>query len=198
VKIGDALRQWWRDRGKGELFAPSDADLHELSEHLYYEVMMTFDLADVLNAAFVMPGGPPQAHLVRNALLEAFTIHVRQLVDFFWSERSLKWKLTQRGAYAADYFDPGEWKRLRPTRPQALDRVLTGKVGWGVAHLTYPRAHVTPTQKQWEPLKMCAALELAVRCFVDNVDPAKFDPQWFPHIEPCLDRFKAKYGAVTP
>jgi hypothetical protein len=72
----------------------------------------------------------PTDQLVRNALLEAFTIHVRQLIDFFWSERSSKWKQTQQGAYAADYFEPGEWRRLRPQRPQMPNRPLSGKVGW--------------------------------------------------------------------
>jgi hypothetical protein len=180
------------------MFTPSDADLRKLSEHLFYEVQMTFDLVDMLNTAFTSPVASPQMLLVRNAMLEAFTIHVRQLVDFFWGERSPKWKQTQRGAFAADFFDRGEWRQLRPQRPQALNRPLTGKVGWGVAHLTYPRAYVTPQQKRWQPLDMCASLMPAARAFIDHVDAAKFDAQWFVQMEPCLDRFTAKYGSVTP
>jgi hypothetical protein len=176
----------------------SDADLPQLTEHLHYELQMTFDLADVLGSAFAGPPASPTDQLVRNALLEAFTIHVRQLINFFWGARSPNWKQTQQGAYAADYFDADEWKSLRPARPQMLSRPLPGKVGWGVAHLTYPRARVTTQQKQWEPPMMCARLMPAARCFIDNVDPAKFDPRWFVHIEPCLDKFEAKYGADTP
>lgn len=198
-RLFETLRRWRQSRrDDGEQFTPSGADLRQLTEHLFYELQMTFDLADVLSSAFASPPASPTDLLVRNALLEAFTIHVRQLIDFFWSERSPKWKQTQQGAYAADYFKAGEWKRLRPRRPQMLNRPLSGKVGWGVAHLTYPRGRVTAQEKEWEPLRMCVALMPAARCFVDNVDPAKFDAQWFVHIEPCLDRFAAKYGAVTP
>jgi hypothetical protein len=146
-----ASRQWWRARGsKGEQFTPSDEELRKLTEHLQYEVLMTFDLADALASMFMAPPSKPLDLLVRNALLEAFVIHIRQLVEFFWRDRSPKRKVTQQGAYAADYFEPGEWKLLRPARPNRLDRLLTGKVGWGVVHLTYGRARSTPKDKEWE------------------------------------------------
>lgn len=142
---------------------------------------------------------PPSSQLdvvVRNTLVEAFTIHIRQLVEFFWDDR--RPNATLKGAYAADYFEPGEWKRLRPGRPQRLNRPLTGKVGWGVAHLTYDRARSTLLDKQWEAAHMCAALAPTVRLFIDNVDSSKFDRPLFDQIGPCVDRFDAKYGSVTP
>jgi hypothetical protein len=51
---------------------PSDDDLRMLTEHLFYEVQMTFFLARVLAAGDGM-GDISQ----RNAELEAFTVHVR-------------------------------------------------------------------------------------------------------------------------
>jgi hypothetical protein len=45
---------------------------------------------------------------------------------------------------------------------------------------------------------MCAALAPTARIFIDKVDPAKFDARFFSYIKPCLDRFDAKYGSVTP
>lgn len=200
MKIGGLVsrfRRWWEGRGVEE-FTPSADDLRQLTEHLQYEVQMTFDLADVLNSVFAGPPATPLDQVLRNATLEAFTIHLRQMIDFFWSDRSPRRKLSQRDAFASDYFDPGEWKQLRPTRPPSLNRLLAAKVGWGVAHLTYGRAQSTPLDKQWVPVRLCAALAPTARLFLQHADPAKFDPAWFPHIQPVLDRFAAKYASVTP
>src|ERR1044071_5847097 len=113
---------------------PSDDDLRLLSEHLHYEVVMTFGLARLL----VDTQGAAVNRLVRYAQLEAFTIHVRQLIDVLWGDRK-----RPTDAVASDYFAPGEWANLRPERPAILSDSLYDKVGWGVAHLTYGRAHVT-------------------------------------------------------
>lgn len=164
-------------------FTPSDDELRLLTEHLYYEVQMTFDLS-VLLATSHIPNP-----LVRNAMVETFPMHVRQLIDFFWRERSSNPK-AERDAFAADYFDPGEWAALRPERPADLDAVWE-KVGWGIVHLTYGRANVTPEQKEWRPLLICQALAPVVRCFIDNVDPAKLDPEWFDPLRQCIDRFSS-------
>lgn len=195
VNLFARLKVCWRRRRKPTPFTPAAAERYQLSEHLQYDVQMTFDLADVLATLFVGPPAAVADLVVRNAALESFLARARSLVEFFWHDRR-----KQEDALAADYFPPGEWKRLRPNRPQRLNRLVTQKMGWGAMHLTYPRTRTTgnPQAKQWEPLRMCAALEPTVRLFVQKVDPAQFDPQWFPHIEPVLDRFKATYGHVTP
>jgi hypothetical protein len=83
---------------------------------------MTFDLAGLLASSHV-----PNV-LVRNAMVETFPVHVRQLTDFFWKGRSSTPRVNPV-ACAADYFDPGEWAALRPEKPADLDAVLA-KVGW--------------------------------------------------------------------
>jgi hypothetical protein len=55
---------------------------------------------------------------------------------------------------------------------------LRGKVGWGVAHLTYRRAGVTWQEKQWDVIGIGRGLAPAVRCFADNVNTAKLDPAY--------------------
>lgn len=167
-----------------ERFTPSADELRRLTEHLHYEVQMTFDLAVLLTGSHV-----PNL-LVRNAMVETFPMHVRQLVDFFWKERSSNRK-GERDAFAADYFDPGEWAMLRPERPPELGAVWV-KVGWGIVHLTYGRANVTPEEKLWQPLAICRVLVPVVRCFIDNVDPAKLDPEWFDAMRLCIDRFSSR------
>jgi hypothetical protein len=179
-------------RRKPAPFTPTPDDLRQLSEHLAYEVQTTFDLA----AALIPTSGKPHASMVvRNALLEAFTIHVRLLAGFLWGERPAE--QTELAAYAADYYAPEEWARIRPTRPPELDPVVSSKVGSGVAHLTYRHGHAMPDGREWSPIKICTALDPAIRCFIDNVDRTKLDPAWFDLIRPRLDTFKSSYG-VTP
>jgi len=79
-------------------------------------------------------------------------------VDFLKGKRDPRQQVTQRGIYAADYFGPDEWSRLRPQRPATLNRLLTSKVGWGVVHLTIDRARSTPQDKEWNALEMANAL----------------------------------------
>ena len=150
-------------------FTPTADDLRLLSEHLCYELQMTFSLAAGLEST----AGTVFDQWVRNARIEALTMHVRQTIDFLWGDRSNR---RARDAYAADYFAPGEWARLRPARPAILSEALRSKVGWGVAHLTYRRARVTPQEKQWDVIGIARGLAPAVRCFADSVDPAKLDP----------------------
>ena len=170
---------------------PNANDLRLLSEHLYYEVQMTFELAVITLATyqFIHP-------LTRNAQVEALPMHVRQLVDFFWKERSSNPRY-ERDAFAADYFEPGEWANLQPERPELLGEVWE-KAGWGVAHLTYGRANVTPEQKLWEPVTICRALAPVVLCFVDNVERSKLNPAWFDSIRPCVERFLAMVAHMPP
>lgn len=176
-------------------FTPSEADLRQLTETLWYEIQMAFDLGESL-ALSTGPLGSSIPQVVKNAMLESFTIHVRQLIDFFWTRRS-KHAKTERDAFATDFFDPGEWDRIRPARPAVLGPDLADKVGWGVAHLTYGRAIATPEQKQWPTVVICGALVPAIRTFIENVDPTKLDPMWFQFFAPLLDRFEAAYPGAT-
>jgi hypothetical protein len=173
-------------------WTPTDDDLRMLTEHLFYEVQMTFHLAAVLHST----QGTVLDQLVRNAQIEAFTIHVRQLIDFFWMERSRKGK--KRDAFAADYFAPGEWVNIRPQRSDVLNEALRHKVGWGVAHLTYGRARSTVQDKQWQPIALACALAPAVICFADNVDHAKLDGDWpVSEMRPHAEWFLAQFGAFA-
>jgi len=176
---------------QGEPSSPTAEDLWLLSEHIYYEVQMTFELAVITLATyqFIHP-------LTRNAQVEALPMHVRQLVDFFWKERSSNPKYA-RDAFAADYFAPGTWSKLRPERPELLGEVWE-KAGWGVAHLTYGRAHVVPERKLWEPVTICHALAPIVLCFADNVDRSKLNPAWFDSMRPCVERFLATVAHMRP
>jgi hypothetical protein len=174
---------------KAKPWSPNADDLRALTEHLYYEVQMTF----ALGAWLVHSQGTVLNQTARNAEVEAFTIHARQLIDFLWMEQPQDEK--RRNAFAADYFARGEWARLRPERPAVLSAALRRKVGWGVAHLTYDRAWSTEQDKQWPPVVLGCALAPAVVRFADNVDPTKFDPQSaVREMKAVAEAFLAQFG----
>jgi hypothetical protein len=146
-----------------ERWQPEKADLARLGEHLFYEIQMALALGDVLARGTGPDSGP-----LRSAHIEAFTIHVRRLIDFFWCESA---RAGKREAFAADFYDEGDWARMRPERPRALDQALRCTVGWGVAHLTYEPAWVTPQDKQWDVRALTLAFVPVIRRFAETVDP---------------------------
>lgn len=161
-----------------------------LSEHLFYEVQMTFGLAALLASTRATAVDFP----THNARVETFPMHVRQLIEFLWLEKERYGKT--RELFAADYFAPGEWADLRPERPDILNEALRHKIGWGIAHLTYKRARSTEQDKQWNPIALGCALAPAVICFTDNVNSAALDSRWPPalmktYAETFLQMFRA-------
>jgi hypothetical protein len=166
----------------------------KLTEHLRYEVEMTFYVASLL----VNTQGTVLDPFARNAQIEAFTIHLRQLIDFFWKDRRPGERpRAEPDAFASDYFALGEWEKLRPERPAVLNAALREKVGWGVAHLTYGRARSTLQDKQWKPIDLSCALAPAVVCFAENVDPAKLEPRSVDAIKASAETFVNQFGALV-
>jgi hypothetical protein len=160
---------------------PSSDEIRQLSEHLSYEVEMTFGLIELLLGSMFWD---PRWRLALNAQVESFTIHVRQLIAFFWNDDPRK-----GDAIAADYFSPGEWERLRPKQPPVIDDAVYRKIGWGVAHLTYGRARSTVEDKQWAFVEIGQALVPAVLCFLDNVDRSKLEPEQYNLMRVCAESF---------
>jgi hypothetical protein len=165
-----------------EPFTPSADDLRLLSEHLLYEVQMTFFLAALL----VGRQGQQVEQMVVNVHLDAFTMHVRQLIDFFWKDRRPDSGTT---AFAADYFSPDEWRELCPEQPELLSEAVRRKIGWGVAHLTYDRAWANPLEKGWDVAGLARALAPTVICFVHNVDRANVDQKYFDYVRQWPEQF---------
>jgi hypothetical protein len=169
-------------------YTPDEDDLRLLSEHLCYEVEMTYALA-----GWMIENQGTADQLAANAVLESFTIHLRQLIDFFWPENPRRSGDTP-DALAADFFEEGEWERLRPERPEILSEAIRRKVGWGVAHLTYGRARSKPEDKQWAVVALAHALAPAVIAFVDNVEPGKLVPEEVERMKKCAEVWGGRGG----
>jgi hypothetical protein len=135
--------------------------------------------------------GPVPNVNARNAEVEAFAMHLRQLIEFFWIEKPQT--EARRNAFAADYFQPGRWERLRPQRPQALGRAFHKSIGWGAAHLTYDRADATGNDAWWGVRPHVLPLARAAECFIQNVDPDELAPGVQRALAECVSHFLATF-----
>jgi hypothetical protein len=111
------------------------AELIEASEHLQYEINMVCGTASELAAG--VPSG-----VLRNALIESFTIHVRALLSFLYDDKKFDDDLV-----AGDYVP--DWSSKRPPKPAALGHAQF-RVGKEIAHLTYNRLFVTDQTRGWD------------------------------------------------
>jgi hypothetical protein len=149
-----------------------------LTEHLFYEVQMTFFLAGQLDT-------PTASRLdvsLRNSQIESFTLHLRQLTEFFWGEPDRDREA--RYAYAVDYFPDGEWARLRPELPSILV-----PEGAAFPRLGYEASWVRPADKVWDLITQAFALAPVVVRFADTVDHSQFTAGYVNGMRICAEMF---------
>jgi hypothetical protein len=153
-------------------------DRQMLTEHLFYEIQMTFFLAAQLDS----PTGSRLDASLRNAQIEAFGLHLRQLTEFFWGEPDRD--RDERHAFAADYFSEGEWARVRPQLPSILvpDGATFPRLGYG-------HAWVRPGDKVWDLVTQAFAIAPVVKQFADTVDHSQFTAGYVSGMRICAEMF---------
>ena len=145
----------------------SQEELREASNHLFYEVGMFQSLAQGMASGIAGTG------VINNCLLESFTIHVRALIGFFYSENPRNDDIV-----AEDFFkNPNDWKSIQPLKTEILDSAKK-RADKEVAHLTYTRLDVTPEQKPWEFIKIFDELQVPIKVFLDNVHTNLLGSRW--------------------
>jgi hypothetical protein len=164
-------------------------ELRRASEHLSYEVTML----NLTAAALITPNGLPNA-VTTNVFLEAFTIHARALLQFFFPTGLLK----DTDVLAVDYVaDGAAWHTALGAKPTTLEAV-NSRVGTEIAHLSYNRLEVGPEAKGWNVAAIHRALLGLVVVFVEHVPSDKLAPMW--HVRPILDTsatLGAEHGRVS-
>jgi len=111
--------------------------------------------------------------VLRNALLEAFTIHARVLLKFLYDENP-----RADDVIADDFFPTSqEWKEVRPEMTEILEPIY-GRVGKEVAHLTYDRQYVTDEAKQWQYLQILHDIEVSFNEFLRIVPMELLGERW--------------------
>jgi hypothetical protein len=141
---------------------PADR-LRAMSEHVLYEIEMFAETVDLLTPEIWQRIPGRMARGAHNALIEAFTVHVRALHDFLYADP------TRDDASATDYFPAGDWPEIRPPEAEVL-REARRRTGKEIAHLTYGRLDREGDGKLWPHEEIVSALRLALFRFIDRVD----------------------------
>ncbi len=142
-------------------------ELLRASEQLYYEFWMLTSVAQGLASGMAVRGW------LQNALLESFIIHVRALLDFFYTNDPKSDDIV-----ALDYFSDKElWKTLRPTLSRTL-RIAKKRAGKEVAHLTYARLKTSPENKTWAFMDITTEVQAIVSIFLKNTPGSLLASQW--------------------
>jgi hypothetical protein len=167
----------------------SAKELRAVSNHLHYEVWMLQSTAKGLASGVFGKG-----NTVANAMLEAFAIHLRVVVDFLYPRgRGLK----DDDVLAWDFFDSSEqWGKVRDKHIIKESRKVLkdarNKTDKEMAHLTYSRLKVTATEKNWYFAKVADEAQKAIKVFVDNISNEKLGPGWF--LSRFMTGFELKRG----
>ena len=141
--------------------------LVKASEHLYYEYMMFMNLANALST------GVFGESVIKNAVLESFTVHTRNLLDFLYAE-----KPRNDDIIAIDFFEkPEAWSSNLPDKSPLLAST-NQRVAKEIAHLTYNRVGVTPDEKPWKFLQIANEINSLFQRFRNLVPNELLDERW--------------------
>jgi len=145
----------------------SDAELLEYSkEHVFYEIWMLVQSADLLAERVVTPSGlmlPPHW----NAALESFVLHLRNLVDFFYPTN-----VNPTDVLADDFFP----QRSRPNGFPTIAPILAAARGQAhkrLSHLTTDRLPEGHPEKGWKRGELLLAIFPVLAAFAQHATPTK-------------------------
>jgi hypothetical protein len=149
---------------------PADQLAEMARRHIGYEIKMLRELAAALRGEGVGP------RTMRNALLESFLIHYRNLYDFFHPE--LRRHRLPGDTVATDYLpDAGRWKGRR----EQFDKKSSEnreRVNAQLAHLTYRRLRYDT--RKWPDRAMAKRMEALIDEFVRELPPSR--RRWFERV----------------
>ena len=138
----------------------SDSDLVAYSgEHLLYELQM-----------FVYAGRelarPHLAGPMRSVVIESFVIHLRNLIDFFFTTP------THDDDVAAVHFYP-EWNEVMPH----ILKLARDRANKELSHLTLQRKTGRHPDKPWDVAALFRSVHQVAKRFVNKASPAKLSPE---------------------
>ena len=140
----------------------TDRELLDYSkEHVVYELWMFRAVGQALTAPLQM------TEPLRNARIESFVIHLRNLIDFFYSGQ-----VQADDVVAAEFFEGSDdWPRLSSISPTlSTARIRAHKE---VSHLTRKRFAGTPPEKGWEVPELMSEMKGVLNQFVRSASSKK-------------------------
>jgi hypothetical protein len=142
----------------------SDKALREYSkEHLHYEIEMLIATGARLQL------GAWNSVAEKNACIESFVIHVRNLIAFLYPTTPKKGDVV-----AADFFDsPRAWSSSTPSSSLKQARFRANKE---VGHLTTSRISGTPARKGWPVVSLIKEILAELTRFEAGASKKRLDP----------------------
>ena len=141
------------------------------AEHVAYEVDMFFGMVEVLTRPSVISApSVAEANRLKNAVIEVFAIHLRNLIDFLYLERP-----QPTDVLAADFCATGVWEAVKPPITNSLEaaRVRANKE---IAHLTSQRIAGAPPEKAWDPRALAAEIRPLLQLVVSKSEASRLSP----------------------
>jgi len=142
-------------------------ELHDISEHLFYELAM------LINTAQILATGALGDSTLNNAVLESLAIHTRVLMDFLYLDDP-----RNDDVVAQDFMSAStSWAAIRPALTASLT-LARQRAGKETAHLTYARLAVTSQDKHWPFVTLANDIKAAFDVFVPRVPEGNLHACW--------------------
>lgn len=132
-------------------------ELVETSKHLAYELQMFLATTQMM-----IIGIPNDQVDLKNAVLESFLIHLRNLIHFFYAS-----KPSQDDVFVQDFFEPST-PMVIPAKSSTLETAQK-RANKEIAHFTYTRNWKTKEDKQWVLHILTAEMTLLFIKFLKSV-----------------------------
>jgi hypothetical protein len=138
------------------------------ADHLYYELWMLYETG----ARLVHDPAVPGDFVLRNSLIESFTVHARTLAAFLYPDEVRP----RDDDVISDHYvkDIEEWRTARGPMPPELKEIMR-RTGKEIAHLTTKRLPPGDPKKAWAPGAIVQALTAPLKLFRAHVPPGRLD-----------------------
>jgi hypothetical protein len=148
----------------------NDADLFLYSEeHVSYEIDMFFGMTEMLSPPNKIGAGSiAEAKRLNFAMIEAFVVHLRNLIDFLYINNPQPTDVVASDFCAA-------WQTIRPPISMTLEsaRVRANKE---LAHLTTTRLTGAPPAKRWDFPAFAGEIGPLLHLFIKNARVSALSP----------------------
>ena len=136
--------------------------IRAVSEHLWYEVAMLRRCGHAILSTL------PLGWVGHNAMVEAFALHCRNLINFFYDRPDPRYP---DDVLAEHFLAKAEtWHQVRPPKSELLT-LAEGRANKQVSHLTYSRVGLTFDQKAWQIPTLLGEIDGLLGLFLQKADP---------------------------
>ncbi len=139
------------------------------AEHIAYEIDMFFGMTEMLSPLNKIGASSlAEAKRLNFAMIEAFVIHLRNLIDFLYMDRP-----QSTDVVATDFCT--NWQTVRPTISPVLEKARV-RANKELAHLTTDRLAGSPPAKQWDFSALAGEIRPLLRLFVKHARGSALSP----------------------